>query len=74
MNWFENWFDENYLDVYRHRNDLDALRQIELILKNVSLSKRDKILDLGCGIGRHVEILHKKKFLVEGIDYISGFS
>ncbi len=68
MSWFENWFDENYLSVYQHRNDLDALKQTELILKNVPLTKKDALLDLGCGNGRHVEIFHKKKFFVEGID------
>jgi len=66
--WFKEWFDENYLLIYSHRGKNDAEKQISLLLKNIKPDIQDKILDLGCGEGRHVSILKNKGFDVTGID------
>lgn len=66
--WFREWFDENYLHIYCHRDTNDAKKQIDLILKKISPGKNDKILDLGCGEGRHVCLLSEKGYNVTGLD------
>lgn len=67
--WFKDWFNtDEYLKVYQHRNEADAERHIDLILRNVSLSKNSKILDMACGAGRHAVILARKGFDVTGVD------
>ncbi len=74
--WFEEWFDENYLDVYSNKDDEDAQAQIKLLLNNVPLKANgasvngqvNKILDLGCGTGRHVKIFKDLGYNAEGID------
>ena len=67
-NWYENWFGNEYLSVYAHRDEEEARKLIELILQYVQLDKKAKILDLCCGQGRHAYILSQKGFEVYGID------
>ena len=66
--WFESWFNEDYLALYRHRDMADANRQISLILSTLKPRPSDNILDLGCGEGRHSEILHQHGLKPTGID------
>lgn len=66
--WFENWFNEDYLTLYRHRDIADARRQISLILSTLQPTPAARILDLGCGEGRHLEILHQHGLQATGID------
>lgn len=67
--WFENWFDsQDYLDLYKHRDDNDAKKIVSLIIKNIPLKKNSKVLDLPCGNGRHSVLFAKKGFDVTGID------
>ena len=51
--WFEQWFGEEYHDLYPHRDDEDARRAVALIRSVVSWESGDRILDLACGPGRH---------------------
>lgn len=71
--WFKKWFNsKEYLELYKHRNERDALKLIDLVLKNVKLEKNARILDAACGSGRHAFILAKKGYNVTGAD-ISKF-
>ena len=69
--WFEKWFNEDYLTLYRHRDMADANRQVALILSTLRPACTVRILDLGCGEGRHCEILHQHGLQVAGIDLSS---
>ncbi|MFP4521160.1 MAG: class I SAM-dependent DNA methyltransferase, partial [Fibrobacterota bacterium] len=62
------WFDENYLLLYGHRNDEDASSQIELIKKNIPPEGLGPVLDLCCGNGRHLCALNKAGYDVYGLD------
>ena len=66
--WYKNWFDENYLHLYSHRDRRDARNQVELIIKTVKLSKQWNILDLGCGDGRYLEIFSQLGYNIFGLD------
>lgn len=67
--WFEEWFNtEEYLDVYRRRNEAEAAKLVELILNNVSIRPGDDIIDLACGAGRHSIIFAEKGFNVTALD------
>src|SRR3982751_3002771 len=51
--WYEEWFGEDYLRLYPHRNDAEAERAVALISSTVSLQPGWRVLDVGCGAGRH---------------------
>ncbi len=66
--WFSEWFDENYLLIYKHRNMEDAGSQFDLILKEVVPEKGWKILDLACGEGRYSSLFKNRGYNITGID------
>jgi 2-polyprenyl-3-methyl-5-hydroxy-6-metoxy-1,4-benzoquinol methylase len=67
--WFKDWFNtQEYLNVYQHRNEIDAEIHIKLILENVQISSTANILDMACGAGRHAIILARKNFNVTAVD------
>lgn len=67
--WFHYWFNSpEYLNVYKHRNDVDAEQLIRLILGAIPLNDRARILDLACGTGRHSILLAKKNYDVTAVD------
>ncbi|MBL1214058.1 MAG: class I SAM-dependent methyltransferase [Ignavibacteriae bacterium] len=67
--WFKEWFaSEEYLNVYKHRDTGDAKSIISLILKNVSIPNKAKILDAACGAGRHAIALAQKGYKVTAFD------
>jgi SAM-dependent methyltransferase len=72
MNWFEEWFDENYVDLYAKRNLQEAHIQTKLILQNIPLTKKSYCLDVGCGFGRYTKLFYDLGYRITGID-ISKF-
>ena len=67
--WFENWFSSPYYHIlYKNRNDEEAAKFIDNIIKLLAPSSNAKILDAACGKGRHSIYLNKKGFDVTGID------
>ena len=65
--WFEQWFGEEYLQLYPHRDGEDAKRVVALISGAVTL-RRAQVLDLACGPGRHAEHLAAHGAAVTGFD------
>jgi SAM-dependent methyltransferase len=69
MSWYKNWFGHpDYLKVYNHRDDIDAVKLIDLIERQIPGLKGLRILDLACGNGRHTLELVKRGYNVTGID------
>jgi cyclopropane fatty-acyl-phospholipid synthase-like methyltransferase len=67
--WYEDWFNtEEYLNVYRHHNEADAKKLVELILSNISLPGNSKILDMACGPGRHSILFAQRGYKVTAVD------
>ena len=67
MEWFQKWFQEDYDALYHHRNDEQAHRQVDNILKHIPITSHFKILDVGCGKGRHLKYL-SQNYDVYGLD------
>ncbi|HST06562.1 MAG TPA: class I SAM-dependent methyltransferase [Gemmatimonadaceae bacterium] len=65
--WFEEWFGEDYLRMYQHRDEQEAEHVVELIAANLPGRDVDCVLDLGCGAGRHTKVLVERWWTV-GLD------
>lgn len=69
MDWFEEWFDSPlYEKLYANRDEQEASQLVDLLVDTLKLNKCSKILDLGCGRGRHSISLNKRGYNVSGID------
>lgn len=67
--WFKKWFSsDEYLSLYSHRNIEDAENLLSLILSNVNIPEKAKVLDAACGAGRHSIILSKLGYDVTAFD------
>jgi SAM-dependent methyltransferase len=65
--WFEEWFGEDYLRIYQHRDESEAERAIDLIATHVPSREIHAVLDLACGAGRHSKPLCERWWTV-GLD------
>ncbi|BDQ02411.1 class I SAM-dependent methyltransferase [Ignavibacterium sp.] len=67
--WFVEWFNtDEYLNVYKHRNENDAECHIRFLLSKIKLPPNASVLDLACGAGRHSILLAKVGYKVTGVD------
>lgn len=68
--WWKTFFDANYIreweqaGIFRHTR-----REISFLIKEIPIRKRDVILDLCCGHGRHAFELARRGYAVTGLDY-----
>jgi cyclopropane fatty-acyl-phospholipid synthase-like methyltransferase len=69
VEWFENWFETSYYHIlYKNRDESEAQKFIERVVKQLDLKTGAKVLDLACGRGRHSQILAQLGFQVTGAD------
>ncbi len=70
MTWYKDWFQEaNYRVVYEHRDEGEAEAMIDLIEQTIGRKTERRVLDVGCGSGRHAISFAKRGYLnVRGID------
>ena len=66
--WFEEWFGEEYLQLYPHRDDAEAERAVALILDGVGFRAGWRVLDVACGAGRHAPGLRGAGARCVGLD------
>lgn len=66
--WYEQWFDENYLALYHHRDRDDAEKQARLIINTLQISQDAAILDLACGEGRYTALFKELGYHITGLD------
>jgi SAM-dependent methyltransferase len=67
--WYKEWFNTpEYMDVYRHRDDEDALKLADLIFKIIELKPESRVLDMACGFGRHSIIFAQRGMEVTAVD------
>jgi len=65
--WFRDWFGEEYLALYPHRDEAEAEQAVSLYLDNVTPGDV-RVLDLACGAGRHVRELRRVGVQATGLD------
>ena len=64
-----NWFDSPYYQIlYAHRDESEAAAFIDRILEVTPLPAGSRVLDAGCGNGRHALHLHSRGLNVDAID------
>lgn len=67
--WFAEWFDSPYYHtLYKNRDENEAQKTLDNLLKALDLPAGARILDLACGKGRHARYLAEKGFDVTGLD------
>lgn len=70
--WYEEWFNEDYLALYAHRDLPQARQQVDALISLLRLSGHETVLDVGCGAGRHVIAFAERRFQVVGVDLSSS--
>ena len=66
--WFEEWFGEEYLRLYPHRDAEEAERAVALILERTGFVAGWRVLDVACGAGRHARALEAAGARCVGLD------
>jgi len=52
--WFASWFDSShYHKLYAHRDETEAARFLDELIARLRPRHGARVLDLGCGAGRH---------------------
>jgi SAM-dependent methyltransferase len=71
--WFAGWFDSvHYHKLYAHRDDAEAARFLDELMARLRPGRGARVLDLGCGAGRHSKYLASKGLRVTGVDLAAG--
>ena len=67
--WFKTWFDSSfYHALYANRNETEAADFIDELIAELQPWVNSRMLDLGCGAGRHAKQLASKGHHVTGFD------
>jgi SAM-dependent methyltransferase len=66
--WYAEWFNEDYLATYPHRNEDAAREETSFVCDALGLGQSDLVLDLCCGAGRHMTGLADAGCRVVGVD------
>lgn len=68
MAWYREWFGEDYLALYAHRDRDEAERQADFVENQLGRPRPRAVLDLACGAGRHTDVLRSRGHRVLGVD------
>lgn len=67
MTWYQEWFGEAYLELYAHRDEHEARQQVAFFREHLP-GVDGLVLDLACGMGRHLTELNCGGFVAVGCD------
>jgi SAM-dependent methyltransferase len=72
---FDEVFEaEEYLYFYEDTlREEDTAKQVDFLARELPLSPGERVLDLGCGHGRHANELARRGHQVLGVDMVMGF-
>lgn len=59
MAWYREWFGEEYLELYAHRDREEADVHARFVVERLPAVAHGRVLDLACGMGRHLEGLRR---------------
>ncbi|HEV2852450.1 MAG TPA: class I SAM-dependent methyltransferase [Thermoanaerobaculia bacterium] len=70
MPWYKEWFGEEYLELYSHRDESEAGEHVDFVEKHLGSggSWPEAVLDLACGAGRHTATLRRQGYRTLGLD------
>ena len=68
MAWYQEWFGEDYLELYAHRDRGEAERHIDFVEARLGDRQPHAVLDLACGAGRHTAALRRRGYRALGVD------
>jgi SAM-dependent methyltransferase len=72
VGWFYQWFGTPYYKLlYQNRNSQEAHAFIDKLVDFLHLQDGKRIVDVGCGQGRHAIYLSQKGFDVVGLDVVA---
>lgn len=67
--WTRIFFSEDYVEILRRQKGRDETkREVRFIVKALGVKPPTRILDVGCGFGRHSAALARQGFDVVGLD------
>ena len=67
--WFKPWFNtEAYHRLYGHRSEEEADSLVQALLSQQGIQKEGRVLDAGCGAGRHARAFFKRGWHVHAFD------
>jgi SAM-dependent methyltransferase len=66
--WFQDWFDEDYLTLYAHRDALEARRFVKRLWSHLELRPGVRVADVPCGAGRYSFAFAERGAHVVGVD------
>jgi SAM-dependent methyltransferase len=66
--WYREAFGAEYLELYGHRDDASARREIGELLRLLDVSGGARALDCACGAGRHLQAMLEAGLDAWGID------
>lgn len=67
MTWYQEWFGEEYLELYSHRDENEAKQQVAFFREQCGRID-GPVLDLACGMGRHIQELQSHGYRAVGCD------
>jgi SAM-dependent methyltransferase len=67
MAWYQEWFGEEYLELYAHRDENEARQQVAFFRSQAG-TLNGPVLDLACGMGRHMQELQQDGYHAVGCD------
>ncbi len=68
MAWYKEWFGQEYLELYAHRDEAEAGRHVDFVIRHLDGPRPQRVLDLACGAGRHSAALRTLGYDVVGVD------
>jgi SAM-dependent methyltransferase len=66
--WYRQHFNEDYRTLYAARDDAEAELQVAFAEEQLKIRPHDRVLDLCCGHGRHLEALARRNIRATGVD------
>jgi SAM-dependent methyltransferase len=66
--WYRDAFGETYLDLYYHRDEVEADAFVDTVLTHHPPPDGGLVIDIACGTGRHAHTVARRGYRVIGID------
>jgi len=67
MTWYREWFGEEYIELYAHRDEHEARQQVAFFREHLA-GVNGITLDLACGTGRHLAEMNGEGIVAVGCD------